>query len=58
MGFHTPHGSVRYRLPWSWAAFDYRELCRLLFEQCDARFEIAKVAGRARRRRAHRPRRR
>jgi flavin-dependent dehydrogenase len=46
MGFHTPHGSVRYRLPWSWAAFDYRELCRLLFEQCDARFEIAAVAGR------------
>ena len=47
MAFHTPHGSVRYRLPWSWAAFDYRELCRLLFAQCDARFEIAKVDGRA-----------
>ena len=47
MGFHTPHGSVRYRLPWSWAAFDYAELCRLLFEQCDARFEIAAVSGRA-----------
>ena len=46
MGFHTPHGSVRYRLPWSWAAFDYAELCRLLFEQCDARFEIATVTGR------------
>jgi flavin-dependent dehydrogenase len=46
MGFHTPHGSVRYRLPWSWAAFDYRELCRLLFAQCDARFEIATVSGR------------
>ena len=46
MSFHTPHGSVRYRLPWSWSAFDYRELCRLLFEQCDARFEIAKVEGR------------
>ena len=46
MGFHTPHGSVRYRLPWSWAAFDYAELCRLLFDQCDARFEIAKVSGR------------
>ncbi len=46
MGFHTPHGSVRYRLPWSWAAFDYTELCRLLFDQCDARFEIAKVSGR------------
>jgi menaquinone-9 beta-reductase len=46
MGFHTPHGSVRYRLPWSWAAFDYAELCRLLFEQCEARFEIATVHGR------------
>ena len=46
MAFHTPHGSVRYRLPWSWAAFDYAELCRLLFEQCDARFEIATVSGR------------
>jgi flavin-dependent dehydrogenase len=46
MGFHTPHGSVRYRLPWSWAAFDYAELCRLLYEQCDARFEIATVSGR------------
>jgi flavin-dependent dehydrogenase len=46
MTFHTPHGSVRYRLPWSWGAFDYRELCGLLFAACDARFEIAKVAGR------------
>jgi len=46
MSFHTPHGSVRYRLPWSWSSFDYPELCRLLFEQCDARFEIAKVQGR------------
>ena len=27
MTFTTPHGSVRFRLPWSWAAFDYRELC-------------------------------
>ncbi len=46
MSFHTPHGSVRYRLPWSWAAFDYRELCRLLHEQTDARFEIATVRER------------
>ena len=46
MAFHTPHGSARYRLPWSWSSFDYRELCRLLFAQCDARFEIAKVEGR------------
>jgi menaquinone-9 beta-reductase len=45
MSFHTPHGSVRYRLPWSWAAFDYRELCKQLFDQTDARFEIATVTG-------------
>jgi flavin-dependent dehydrogenase len=47
MTFTTPHGSVRYRLPWSWSSFDYRTLCRLLWEQCgDARFETAKVEGR------------
>jgi menaquinone-9 beta-reductase len=46
MSFHTPHGSVRYRLPWSWSAFDYRELCALLFAQTDARFATAKVNGR------------
>jgi flavin-dependent dehydrogenase len=48
MTFATPHGRVRYRLPWSWSAFDYRELCTGLWEQCgDARFETAKVEGRA-----------
>ena len=57
MSFHTPHGSARYRLPWSWSAFDYRGLCQLLWEQCDARFEIAKVEGRDGRRGRHRPRR-
>jgi flavin-dependent dehydrogenase len=47
MAFHTPHGSARYRLPWSWSAFDYRELCQALWEQCGAaRFEIAKVESR------------
>jgi flavin-dependent dehydrogenase len=47
MAFHTPHASARYRLPWSWSSFDYRELCRELWEQCgDARFEIAKVTSR------------
>ncbi|MCW3040094.1 MAG: NAD(P)/FAD-dependent oxidoreductase [Solirubrobacterales bacterium] len=46
MTFTTPHGTARYRLPWSWSAFDYRELCRLLFAQTDARFETAKVHGR------------
>ena len=34
MSFTTPHGSVRYRLPWSWAAFDYRDLCERLWGQC------------------------
>jgi flavin-dependent dehydrogenase len=47
MTFTTPHGSVRYRLPWSWSSFDYRTLCTLLWEQCgDARFETAKVERR------------
>ncbi len=46
MAFHTPHGSTRFRLPWSWSSFDYRELCHALHEQTDARFETAKVDGR------------
>jgi flavin-dependent dehydrogenase len=46
MRFTTPHGSVRYRLPWSWSAFDYRRLCELLDDQNDARFVTAKVEGR------------
>jgi flavin-dependent dehydrogenase len=46
MSFHTPHGSARFRLPWSWSSFDYRELCLALAEQSDARFEIAKVEDR------------
>jgi len=44
---HTPHGTSRYRLPWTFSTFDYRELCQLLWEGCDARFETAKVNGRA-----------
>jgi flavin-dependent dehydrogenase len=35
------------RLPWTFSTFDYRELCELLWAQCDAQFEIAKVEGRA-----------
>jgi flavin-dependent dehydrogenase len=46
MAFHTPHGSARFRLPWSWSSFDYRVLCEQLHAQTDARFEIAKVQGR------------
>src|SRR3954462_12978449 len=48
--FPTPRGSVRHRLPWSWSSFDYPTLCRELWAQCDARFEIAKVEGRRERR--------
>jgi menaquinone-9 beta-reductase len=48
MAFHTPHGSTRFRLPWSWSAFDYRELCHELWAQCGgARFEVAVVQRRA-----------
>ncbi|HKH65622.1 MAG TPA: NAD(P)/FAD-dependent oxidoreductase [Solirubrobacterales bacterium] len=43
---HTPHGTSRYRLPWTFSTFDYRELCQLLWRDCDARFETAKVNGR------------
>src|SRR5262245_1075038 len=45
---HTPHGTKSYSLPWSFSTFDYRELCQLLWKDCDARFETAKVNGRAR----------
>jgi digeranylgeranylglycerophospholipid reductase len=44
---HTPHGDSRFRLPWTFSTFDYRELCELLWRQCDASFETAKVNGRA-----------
>ena len=47
MAFHTPHGSARFRLPWTWSSFDYRELCAALWEQTDARLEIATVRERA-----------
>jgi flavin-dependent dehydrogenase len=46
MTFSTPHGTVRFRLPWSWSAFDYAALCAGLWAQCGpARFETAKVDG-------------
>jgi len=44
---HTPHGDRRFPLPWSFSTFDYRELCDLLWHDCDASFETAKVNGRA-----------
>ncbi len=44
---HTPHGTVRFPLPWTFSTFDYPTLCELLDEQHDARFETATVEGRA-----------
>jgi menaquinone-9 beta-reductase len=44
---HTPHGDARYRLPWTFSTFDYREMCQLLWAECEASFETAKVNGRA-----------
>src|SRR3954464_13291392 len=45
---HTPHGSARWRLPWTFSTFDYRTLCGLLRAQGpDAEFETAKVDGRS-----------
>jgi flavin-dependent dehydrogenase len=43
---HTPHGTARYRLPFTFSTFDYPTLCELLHEQNDAAFETAKVEGR------------
>jgi flavin-dependent dehydrogenase len=43
---HTPHGTVRPKLPWSFSTFDYQQLCALLAGQGDFEFETAKVEGR------------
>jgi digeranylgeranylglycerophospholipid reductase len=43
---HTPHTTVRYRLPWTFSTFDYRTLCDALAAQGSFAFETAKVDGR------------
>jgi flavin-dependent dehydrogenase len=46
---HTPRGTSRWALPWSFSTFDYRELCALLWAQGDCRqteLETATVTGR------------
>lgn len=45
---HTPHTTARYRLPWSFSTFDYRELCALLADQGSFEFETATVLSRDR----------
>ena len=43
---HTAHGSIRLPVPWSFSTFDYPSFCEMLWAQCDAEFETAKVNGR------------
>jgi flavin-dependent dehydrogenase len=46
---HTPRRTSRWRLPWSFSTFDYRELCAALWSQSglpDAQLETATVSGR------------
>jgi flavin-dependent dehydrogenase len=43
---HTPHGTARAPLPWTFSTFDYRRLCELLAAQGEFEFETAKVDGR------------
>jgi menaquinone-9 beta-reductase len=46
---HTPWSTTRWRLPWTFSTFDYRELCALLWDQSDpghTEFETATVSGR------------
>jgi flavin-dependent dehydrogenase len=45
----TPFRTARWRLPWSFSTFDYRELCALLWgqaESADLELETATVTGR------------
>jgi menaquinone-9 beta-reductase len=43
---HTPSRTFRWRLPWTFSTFDYRELCALLKAQSpDVPFDTAKVEG-------------
>jgi flavin-dependent dehydrogenase len=46
---HTPWTSSRWKLPWTFSTFDYRELCALLWKQAEAtetEFETATVVRR------------
>jgi menaquinone-9 beta-reductase len=43
---HTPRTTARWPLPWTFSTFDYRALCALLWDQCEAEFETAKVERR------------
>jgi len=42
---HTPGTTATWFMGWTFSTFDYRTLCRLLWEQCSAEFDTAKVDG-------------
>src|SRR3954451_9883496 len=42
---HTPYGSSRWSLPWSFSTFDYRTICRLLWEQSGGLVEVENAKG-------------
>jgi flavin-dependent dehydrogenase len=47
---HTPFRTARWKLPWSFSTFDYRELCAQMWEHADdgeLQFETATVTGRS-----------
>jgi flavin-dependent dehydrogenase len=45
--FHTPLKTLRWRLPWTFSTFDYRELCALLRAQSPGvEFDTATIEGR------------
>jgi flavin-dependent dehydrogenase len=44
---HTPFGTSRLRLPWTFSTFDYPELCALLADQGEFEFETATITGRS-----------
>src|SRR6476660_5167100 len=47
MVMHTMGASVYWDLPFTFSTFDYRELCELMWEQCEgAEFDTATVHGR------------
>lgn len=45
--FHTPYGTARYHLPFTFSTFDYGLLCEQLFASADVPFERATVRGRS-----------
>ena len=48
MAMHTLGAHVRWRLPYTFSTFDYRQCCELLWAQCgDAEFETAKIDGKS-----------